>query len=223
MDFFKIIILTLTSFTVLFILSKIMGYRVISELSFFDYVISITIGSISAEMSTNIDIEWYKGVTAMVLYALLDVLLAFISQRNKKFREFFNGVPIILIENGKINEKNLKKAKLGLDEVISSAREKGFFNISDVDCAVMENNGKISFSPKALKRPTNPKDFNFCPQNEGLVYNVIMDGVIMEENLLLSHITKNQLLKRINKENKNLNNILLATVDSNGVLTFFDK
>ena len=81
MDFFNIIILGMVSFIVLFILSKIMGYRAISELSFFDYVVGITIGSIAAEMSTNIDMEWWKGVTAMAVYAILDLVFSFISWR----------------------------------------------------------------------------------------------------------------------------------------------
>lgn len=100
MDFFNIIILGMVSFIVLFILSKIMGYRAISELSFFDYVVGITIGSIAAEMSTNIDMEWWKGVTAMAVYAILDLVFSFLSQKSSAARQIITGNPIILIYKG---------------------------------------------------------------------------------------------------------------------------
>lgn len=112
MDFFNIIILGMVSFIVLFILSKIMGYRAISELSFFDYVVGITIGSIAAEMSTNIDMEWWKGVTAMAVYAILDLVFSFLSQKSSAARQIITGNPIILIYKGKIYKKNLRKARI---------------------------------------------------------------------------------------------------------------
>lgn len=223
MEFFNIVILSVISFLVLFLLSKLMGYRAISELSFFDYVISITIGSIAAEMATNIDLEWWKGITAMVIYAVFEVVFSVISQKSIAFRKFVSGSPIILIEKGKINKKNLKKARIELDDLMSSARESGYFNISDVDYAIMENTGKISFMPTALKRPLNPKDFNFAPVSDGLIYNVIMDGKIMEEKLPKANITKKELVRRIRQQNKELENIFLATLDMQGVLTIFEK
>ena len=116
MDFLNIIILGLVSFIVLFILSKIMGYRAISELSFFDYVVGITIGSIAAEMSTNIDMEWWKGVTAMAIYAILDLLFSFLSQKSIAARQIITGSPIVLIYKGKIYKKNLRKARIELND-----------------------------------------------------------------------------------------------------------
>lgn len=223
MEFLNIIILSTSSFLVLFLLSKIMGYRAISELSFFDYVVSITIGSIAAEMATNIDMEWWKGITAMAIYALFDILFSLLSQKSAVMRRFISGSPIILIEKGKINKKSLKKARLELDDLMSSAREAGYFNITDVEYAIMENTGKISFMPIALKRPLNPKDFNFAPVSDGLIYNVIMDGKIMEEKLPKASITKKELLRRVRQQNKEVKNIFLATLDSHGVLTIFEK
>lgn len=81
MEFFQIIILSFVAMVVLFLLTKLMGFRQISEMSFFDYVIGITIGSIAAEMSTNIDLEWWKGITAMAVWAVIGVLLSVITQK----------------------------------------------------------------------------------------------------------------------------------------------
>ena len=223
MDFLNVVILGVVSFIVLFVLSRIMGYRAISELSFFDYVVGITIGSVAAEMSTNIDMEWWKGVTAMVIYALLDVLFTVLSQKNVLARQIISGNPIILIYKGKIYKKNLKKARIELNDLLSSARSAGYFNIADVDYAIMETTGKISFQPVALKRPLNPKDFNFAPQSEGLTINVIMDGKIMEDDLADAEIDKKDLIRRVRQQDKDVKNIFLGIMDSNGVLTLFDK
>ena len=223
MDFLNIIILGLVSFIVLFILSKVMGYRAISELSFFDYVVGITIGSVAAEMSTNLDMEWWKGVTAMAVYAILDVIFSFVSQKSIAARQIITGNPIILIYKGKIYKKNLRKARIELNDLLTSARTNGYFNIADIDYAIMETTGKISFMPVPLKRPLNPKDFNFAPQSEGLTVNVIMDGKIMEDDLADAKIDKNDLIKRVKQQDKEVKNIFLGIMDSNGVLTLFDK
>ncbi len=200
-----------------------MGYRAISELSFFDYVVGITIGSIAAEMSTNIDMEWWKGVTAMAVYAILDLVFSFLSQKSSAARQIITGNPIILIYKGKIYKKNLRKARIELNDLLTSARMAGYFNIADIDYAIMETTGKISFMPVPLKRPLNPKDFNFAPQSEGLTVNVIMDGKIMEDDLADAKIDKNDLIRRVKQQDKEVKNVFLGVMDSNGVLTLFDK
>ncbi len=223
MEVLNIVILSVVSFIVLFALSKIMGFRAIAELSFFDYIVGITIGSVAAEMCTNLDIEWWKGVTAMVVYTLLDVLFIFLSQKSLLARKFISGVPIILIDNGKIIKQNLRKARIELDDLISFARVAGYFNISDIQFAIMETSGKISFMPVPQQRPLNPNDFNFTPEKESLQVNVIMDGKIIESNLAEAGITKKDLVRRVHKRNKEVKDIFLATIDANKVLTIFDK
>lgn len=223
MEFLSIALLAAASFIVLFILTKLMGYRTISELSFFDYVVGISIGSIAAEMATNIDLEWWKGIEAMVIYALFSIIFQFVQQKSSPFRKFISGKPIIIIEKGKIIKKNMKKARIELDDLISFARAAGYFNISDIDYAVMENTGKISFMPVPLKRPLNPKDFNFAPAADGIPTNVIMDGRIMESELSRANLTKKDLIRRVRQQDKDVKDVFLGIVDSNGVLTLFEK
>lgn len=223
MEFLKIILLSAASFAVLFILTRLMGYRTISELSFFDYVIGISIGSIAAEMATNADLELYKGITAMVVYALFSIAFQLIQLKSSHARKFISGQPIIIIEKGKIIRKNMKKARIELDDLISFARAAGYFNLSDIDFAVMENTGKISFMPTALKRELNPKDFNFAPKAQGIPVNVIMDGKIMEGELARANLTKKDLIRRVRQQNREVKDVLLASVDLNGVLTLFEK
>lgn len=223
MDFAYIIILSFVSLAVLFIITKIMGFRQISEMSFFDYVIGITIGSIAAEMATNIDLEWWKGILAMVVYGIVGVLLSVIAQKSIKARKFISGKPIILIERGKISKEGMRKARIELDDLLTSARVNGYFNLSDIDYAIMETTGKISFQPVAQKRELNPKDFNFAPEREGLYINVIMDGHIIEDNLSVAGITKKELDNMLKGKGDKLEDIFLGTIDINKQLTTYLK
>ncbi len=219
MEFFQIIILSVVSMIVLFLLTKLMGFRQISEMSFFDYVIGITIGSIAAEMSTNIDLEWWKGITAMAVWAVIGVLLSVITQKSIKARRFISGEPIIIMQKGKIIKKNMKKAKLDIDDLIASARAGGYFSLADIDCAIMEITGNISFMPTPLKRPLNPKDFNFAPMREGLSYDVILDGQFAETEIDKSPIDKSELKKMIAGREIKISEIALASIDENKQLT----
>lgn len=223
MEFLYIIILSVVSLVVLFIITKVIGFRQISEMSFFDYVIGITIGSIAAEMSTNLDLEWWKGVTAMAVYGIIGVILSILSQKSIIARKIISGKPIILIENGKIRKNSLKKARISLDDLLSSARGNGYFDISDIDYAIMETTGKISFQPVGQKRNLNPKDFNFAPQNEGIYINIIMDGNIIEDNLSVAGITKKELGNMLKARGEKVEDIILGTIDSNKQLSIFKK
>lgn len=223
MEFLYVVVLSIASIAVLFIITKLMGYRQISEMSFFDYVVGISIGSIAAEMATNIDIEWWKGITAMVIYGIVGIFLSVITQKSIMARKFISGTPIILIENGKINKESLKKARVEVDDLLTSARENGYFNIGDIDYAIMETTGKISFLPVSLKRQLTPKDFNFAPEREGLYVNVIIDGRIMKDDLKYAKMTMPQLEAELKKQNKKAEDIMLATVDIKKQLTIYPK
>lgn len=222
MDFAKILILSVSSMAVLFLLTKLMGYRQISELNFFDYVIGITIGSIAAEMSTNIDLEWWKGITAMCVYAFIGVLFSVITQKSIKARKLISGEPIVLMENGRIIRKNMKKAKLDINDLLASARTNGYFNLSDIDYVIMETTGKISFLPTPLKRQLNPKDFNFAPQRESININVISDASYIEDGLKKAKITQKQLSSMLKNRDEKLENIALAFVDADKKLTIIN-
>lgn len=223
MELVYIIILSTVSATYLFILTKLIGYRQISELSFFDYIVGISIGSIAAEMATNIDLEWYKGIAAMTIYALVSIIFSKLSQKSVKARSFISGTPIILMENGKVNRKSLKKAKIEINDLLVSARTNGYFDLSDIDYAIMETTGKISFLPVPAKRQLNPNDFNFAPEREGLCINVIIDGKIMEEDLKYAGITEKDLINQLKGKGVKADDVMLATINLKKQLTIFNK
>lgn len=223
MEILKVLASSVCSLGVLFLLAKLVGVRQISEMSFFDYVVGITIGSIAAEMSTNLENGWTKPITAMLVYGVTAFLISVISRKSIKARRILSGTPILLINKGKIDRKSLTKARMEVNDLLAQARIAGYFNLADIDYAVLETTGNISFQPVPGKRPLNPKDFNFSPMREGLYINVIIDGVIMKEDLKYAHISEKELLKMLKDRDAAAKDIILATIDLNKQLTIYKK
>ncbi len=179
-NFSEVLLRSLVSLLVLFLLTKFMGFKQISQLNLFDYIVGISIGSIAAQMAFDPDIPYYATITAMAVYALTEVLISFLTTKSIKLRSFVTGTPVIVIHQGKIIEQNLKKIKYDLNDLLTECRINGFFDISQIECAIMETDGRLSFLPKSELRPVTPKDLGLAPAKEGLVANVILDGNVMQ-------------------------------------------
>lgn len=222
MEILKIIGLSIGSITILFILTKIMGQREMSQLSIFDYFITITIGSIAAEMSTSLESNFMQPVVAMIVYALITLIVSFLNTKFVKLRPILSGKTLILYDNGTLFKENFKKAKIDLNEFLVQCRTSGFFNLSDIKTALLEENGKISFLPYSDKRPANPSDFNITPKEDGIITNLILDGKIMEENLKELKLDKLWLMEMLQKQGiTKTDNIFLATYNSDGNLSAY--
>lgn len=222
MELLKIIILSLTSITVLFILTKIVGNREMSQLSMFDYINSITIGSIAAEMATSLDNDYLKPLTAMVVYAVVILILEFCSTKSLKFCRFVNGHALILMDNGNLYKGNFKKARLDISEFLTQCRNKDYFNIADIQTAILEPNGKLSIIPKSTKRVLTPEDIHIIPIQEQIVTNVISDGKILSKNLKSTGNNEIWLNEKLKEQNiTNIKDVYLATCDSDNNLSVY--
>ena len=182
MEFAKIVLSSLLSYAALFLCAKVIGRKQIAQLNFLDYITGITIGSIAAELATDLENMW-KPLSAMGVYVLLTWLLSLIGKRAARSRTFLDGTPTIIMQNGKLYRSNMKKAKLDLSEFMVMCREQGYFNLADIHTAVFEYNGKLTILPVSKKRPVTPEDMKLSPEQETLSTEVIMDGRILEENL----------------------------------------
>lgn len=182
MDVLKVCLTSLGSLIILFFSTKIIGNKQMSELTMFDYINSITIGSIAAEMATDIE-KFYLPLVAIVIYTAVIFFISQITEISTKARRFLAGKSTILMENGKFYPKNFSKSKLDISEFLTQCRVSGYFNIDDIDTAILEQNGKISILPKVAARPVNTKDLNLALTQEKISVNVILDGNIMADNL----------------------------------------
>ena len=224
MDFLNVIWKSLLSILILFFLTKLLGRKQISQLNLFDYVIGITIGSVAAEISTNMDTDFWGGIMVMVVYCSVSVLVSFLTEKSIVLRRFIIGTPIVVIAKGKIIEKALKKSKFDVNELLQEARINGYYDLSQIEYAIMEANGKISFLPKSKYVPVTPSDMKLKVDRNGLVANLIIDGNIMINNLKEINKDEKWLLKRLeNLGYKDTSNILLAICDNKEKLTVFER
>lgn len=223
MELIQVILTSLLSISVLFLLTKLNGNKQISELTMFDYIVSITIGSISAELATELE-KPLRPLVAMTVYAAVSALISFITAKSLKIRRFLFGHTIVLMENGNLYRKNLKKARIDLSEFLMQARTNGYFDIAGIDTAVLEPSGKISFLPFSANRPATPEDLKIVPKAEGVFLNVIMDGVILEKNLKTAGRDVNWLNNELKSQGvKRADGVFLATLDRNGTLNVFEN
>lgn len=221
-DILKIIILSSVSELFLFVLTKLMGNKEISQLSMFDYVIGITIGSIAAEMATALESDYKQPLVAMAVYAFVSIMISIACMKSQKVRRFIYGNSLILLDNGKLYRKNFKTAKMDLNEFLVQCRSNGYFNLSDIKTAILEPNGKISFLPKSSNRPTTPSDFDLTPAPASIDVNVIIDGRIIYENLKNAGYDQMWLQKEIVSQGfENINQIFLATLDKQNNLSIY--
>ena len=218
----KVIILSLVSETVLFILTKLMGDKQISQLTMFDYIIGITIGSIAAEMATALESDYSEPLTAMIVYALVAFAISILSSKSIKFRRFLYGTSLILLDNGILYKENFKTAKLDINEFLVQCRTSGFFNINDIQTAILESNGKISFLPKAHYRPVTPKDLNINVSPEKSTTNVIIDGKLLMDNLKFTGNDEIWLQKKLSSmQISSISEVFLGFCDSNNNLSLY--
>lgn len=179
----KVISISIASIAIMFILTKIMGNKQISELTLFDYINGITIGSIAAEMATCELNEFIKPLIAMITYGTVVTLISILVNKSVKARRIFSGKSLIVYDNGKFHKKNLMKAKLDLNELLVQCRVNGYFNFSDIQTVVFESNGKLTVLPKSGSRPLTPDDMSIKVNDASILTTVILDGNIMKENL----------------------------------------
>ncbi|MBJ7958278.1 DUF421 domain-containing protein [Bacillus mycoides] len=204
---------------ILFAITKWLGKRQISQLSFFEYIAGMTIGDIAAQVSTGLDSKFFHGVFAILIFAVVPFFTGIISLKNKTARDFFEGKSTVLIKDGKILEDNLKKEKYTSDELLELLRGKNAFSVADVEFAVLEPSGELNVLLKKDRQPLTAKDISLKVPNEKEPQTVIMDGNILDEPLSASGHNRAWLHSELEKLGVVIENVFLGQVDSYGQLT----
>ena len=215
MEFIKVILASLLSAFSLFLIAKILGHKQMAQLDFFDYITGITIGSIAAELATELE-EPVKPLIAMIIYGLVAYGLTILAHKKPDLRKYINGTPTIILSNGKLYRENMKKAKLELSEFMVLCRQKGYFDLSDIEVAVFEYNGRLTILPKSEKRPVTPYDLEKRVEKAEILTEIIMDGKLLSENLKrlnldIEWVMKNLKVKGFSSEKE----VFLALIDEN--------
>lgn len=223
-DLGNVVIHSVCSLLVLFVLTKLMGNRQMSQLTMFDYITGITIGSLAAEAASHPDLESWLAIVAMIIYASLTLGINILNTRSLKARNIFLGSPLVLFDHGKLYFNNMKKAKLDLNEIMAECRCSGYFDLAQLEVILLEVNGKLSFLPSEGSRPITPEDMNLTPAQERPTVAVVMDGVLFGKRLKAIGLNEEWLLKQLEIQGyHDCDDILLATVDCDNALAVYRK
>jgi len=207
-------------YLVLLILARIMGRKMISQMTFFDFVVGITIGSVAANSALGpYNHSLPAGITVLVVMTGLVMLIGYLHIKSFKFRKMVDSEPVVMIEQGQIVDENLKRERFTLKELTALLREKNIFNIADVEFAILEHDGKLSVLPKSEKQPIKPSDLQIATPYQGLTKDIILDGIIMKENLQDAKLTEEWLLGQLKMYGvENVKDVFYAGVDSSNNL-----
>lgn len=215
---------SLIAILILYIATRLIGKKQVSELSLFDYVIGISIGNFGAEMIINMDTPYIYGCIAIMTFGIVAYFVSIITMKSIKLRRLIIGTPTIVIQNGKILEQSLRKLKMDINDLLEQTRIGGTFDISEIEYAIVEANGKLTIMKKSMYNPVTLNDMKLKVQKKDLVANVIIDSKVLFNNLKNMNKTEEWLEQELKiKGYRDLDKILLATLDIYDKLIVYEK
>ncbi len=218
-----IIIRTVIIYFVLVLSIRLMGKRQIGELQVSDFIITIMLSEIAAAPITTTDMPMIHAIVPIVLLLGIEVAMSFLLLRANKLKRLFYGAPSMLICKGKLIQEALRKNRIELDELMSELRQKGCSDISDVNYAILEENGKLSVFPYADKAPATPSDLSISVTDSGIAHVCVIDGQVISHNLSLIGWDNSRLDKELNNRKLTLPQVFLLTVNDTGDVTVIKK
>lgn len=219
-----VIFRSFVSIIILFFITELMGKKQLSQLNMFDYVIGITIGSLAASLSIDESIDYIYGIVSIIVYGTSAALISYLTTKSIILRRFFTGRPYVIMNDGRINYKNLKKSRLDINDLLQIARENGYYNLSEINYCILEPSGKVSFLLKAKYQPVTSNDMKLKISENGLCSNLVIDGNLMEQNIKNIGKDKEWVITRLSKMGyKNIDELLLVICDNKEQLTVYLK
>lgn len=211
---------SVVTFVVLLLLTRIMGKKQLSQLSYFHYITGITIGSIAGEISAQSETHFINGFIALIWWFIFTMVMSMILLRWKKARKILDDEPTIIIREGVILERSLKSLRLHMDDVMMLLREQSIFSVQDVDWAIMENNGQLSVLKKTSQLEATRQDVKAAATApKYFPTDLIADGKIIHENLQELDLTEEWLIKKLKKKNiTDVADVFYAQIQTDGSL-----
>lgn len=220
MSFIDITARVLCSYFVLLLMTRFMGKKQLSQLTYFNYVTGITIGSITANLAINSNLKILNGIYSLILWAILTIILELLSLKSRTFRKIVDGQPTILIKHGNIIKNTLARTRTNIDELTMLLRKSKVYDIKEVDYAILETNGQLSVLKKAEYKNYTVKDSQQAYyENKNLSAQIISDGKVIDHNLKELNLDVNWLNSQIQKQGyQKPDEIFYAEIGSDGQL-----
>ncbi len=218
-----VLVRSIIGFFTLLIFTRIIGKEQLSQLTFFDYVLGITIGSIAGTLTTDLSSRAWPHWVGLLAWSALGYLMELITLKWHYAAKMLEGEPVIVIMKGKIMEKVLKKAKYRASDILALLRNQGVFDPNQVEYAIIEPNGQLSILKKPEFQPVTPKDMNIQVQDSGISTELVYDGILIEENLRQLNKDKDWLMNELRQHGVySLSEVFLVALNSEGSL-YIDK
>ncbi len=214
----EIIIRSFLAFSILLVGARLLGKQTISQMNVLDFIIAISIGAITANLSFNLSVKIHHSILAFSIFVTVSILTSYISLKSYRARNWITGNPTVVIENGKILEKNMRKARYNLNELNQLLREREIFNIEEVLYAIVETNGKMNVLKKPEYQGVTKQDIKAPLIKNRLPIELIMDGKILDKNLTDNHIQEKWLLRELNKRNLKQTDVFYAVISATNKL-----
>ncbi len=214
-----VVVRSIIAFFTLLIIARILGKQQLSQLTFFDYVLGITIGSIAATLSVDLSSRAWPHWVGLMVWAVIVWGLQMLTIKSQPAAKYIVGEPVIVIMDGKIREEAMSQIRYTLSDVLEQLRDKGIFDLKQVSYAVVETTGKLSVLLKPEFLPATPKDLNLPTQASGLSTELIYNGIFIDDNLKRANVDRLWLEQQLrDKGIKDISEVFLATIDSSGNL-----
>lgn len=218
-DILNIVLRAIFAYVLLLIVTRLIGRKTISQITFFDFAVGITLGTLTASVGMGSNTSPSSAIIVIITFSVLAISIEYLHIKGLAFRKLINSEPVTLIENGKIVKDNMKRTRTSINTLNALLREKNVFNIGDVEFAIMETDGKLSVLPKSQKQPVTPMDLNIPTSYKGLTKDIVIDGNIMYENLKSAHLDEQWLMNQLKSQGiQNLKEVFFAALDTSGSL-----
>lgn len=227
MTFLELTARVTLGFWFLLLLTRIMGRKQVSQLSFFDYTTGISIGAITASLAVNRTIPVWTALTALAIWTFWLMVVNAITLKSIPARKLLNSEPIMVIHKGKILERNLKVRYYNVNDLLMELRENGVFDPNEVEIGIAETDGKLSILKKSQFQPVTPNDLNLQATVNSANYAVgkelIIDGQIIYDNLIDNQLSQKWLAQQLSAQGiKAPSEVVLAAITPQGTL-YIDK
>ncbi len=218
-----IFIRTIILYFTLIVTMRFMGKRQIGEVQISEFIITIMLSEIAATPILDQSVPLLHAIAAIVLLLSVELLVSYLLIKSSRLKHLICGTPSILIRRGELIQKELKKNRVDVEELFSELRQKGYAALSDINYAILEENGQLSVFPYTEKAPATAHDLSLTPDETGIDHLCVADGKILEDSLRIIGWTKEQLEMEIRKRNLRLADIFILTIDDKNNLRIIPK
>ncbi|SEK62875.1 DUF421 domain-containing protein [Paenibacillus sp. OK003] len=209
---------SIIAFLTLIIYTRVLGKQQMGNLTYFDYINGITIGSIAGTFATDLSSKAWIHFVALTIFTIITIIFQYITLKNRTISKLMDSDPTLIIQNGKILEQNLSKMRVKFDELTMMLRQKDVFDITTLDYAILEPDGSLSVVLKPENQPVTAKDMHMHPPKSKLMTEIIIDGLLIKQNLAERNKDTNWLSEQLKKQKVTIQDIAFAAILPNDKL-----